>query len=153
MKIKICLPSMQLKRKMQITQQNRSVKWINEFVTEKSYRYCRISENMKKIQVVSFTLKKNSGILHVGHVNVYFINLCIFYTCKWFSTYNDICHLSLWYALELLAFLPKLENKIIRKTDTSKHRYIYTNKCVEGSNHTNRNLFFGLFSIILKFLY
>lgn len=26
------------------------------------------------IQVVSFTLKKNSGILHVGHVNVYFIN-------------------------------------------------------------------------------
>lgn len=31
------------------------------------------------IQVVSFTLKKTSGILHVGHVNVYFINLCIFY--------------------------------------------------------------------------
>lgn len=61
---------MQLKRKMQITQQNRSVKWINEFVTGKSYRYCRrISQNMKKIQYLYKLFK-----------------------IKWFSTCTDICH-------------------------------------------------------------
>lgn len=88
---------MQLKRKMQITQQNRSVKWINEFVTGKSYRYCRrISQNMKKIQYLytsCIIYPQNARIL--AHVIVYFID-CIFifyiFKIKWFSTCTDICH-------------------------------------------------------------
>lgn len=122
------------------------------------------------VQVLSNKWKHEENTIQVVHVSFtpkkLTYSTCTCRTCKCvlyksmyllhvndLVHYNDICHLSLWYALELLAFLPKLENKIIRKTDTSKHRHIYTNKCVEGSNHTNRNLFFGLFSIILKFLY
>lgn len=84
---------------------------------------------------------QNARIL--AHVIVYFID-CIFifyiFKIKWFSTCTDICHSGL------------LQNYTHFTYIVEKNHSQNTSKCVEGSNHTYRILFFGLF-YILKFLY
>lgn len=78
-------------------------------------------ENTIQVVHVSFTPKKLTYITCTCRTCK-----CVLYKSMYLLHVNDLVHItifftwlmSLWYASELQAFLPKLENKIIRKTDT-----------------------------------
>lgn len=80
-----------------------SNKWKHE---ENTIQVVHVSFTPKKLTYITCTCRTCKCVLYKSMYLLHVNDLV---------HYNDICHLSLWYALELLAFLPKLENKLFAK--------------------------------------